>query len=139
LRHWKRTGEKLNQTDVKDAVKDFLDAAEKDYPNRRTLNDIKERLENFKSAFSSRLVHELNPTDIEQFLSGYSSGWDRWSYHKRLGPFFKMAKRRRWVATNPMEEVPKPKTPSPERQIYTPKQFEDMLHWWELNYEDLLP
>jgi integrase len=50
-----------------------------------------------------------------------------------------MAKRRRWVATNPMEEVPKPKTPSPERQIYTPKQFEDVLHWSELNYEDLLP
>jgi len=107
LRHWKRTGEKLNQIEVKEAVKEFTDLAEKDYPNHRTLNDIKERLENFKAAFSSRFVHELSPTDIERFLEGYSAGWDRWSYHKRLGPFFKMAKRRRWIAINPMEEVPK--------------------------------
>ncbi len=139
IRHWKRTGEKLNQIEVKEAVKEFTTLAEKDYPNHRTLNDIKERLESFRAAFSSRLVHELSPTDIERFLEGYSVGWDRWSYHKRLGPFFKMAKRRRWIATNPMEEVPKPKTPTPERQIYTPEQFQTMLTISELTYETLCP
>ena len=131
VEHWKRTGERLNQIDVKDAVKEFLDSAEKDYPNHRTLNDIKERLEKFKAAFFSRLVHEVSPTDIERFLEMYSPGWDRWSYHKRLGPFFKLAKRRRWIVINPMEEVPKPKTPTPERQIYTAQQFSDLLHGLE--------
>ena len=133
IRHWKRTGERLNQIQVKDAIKEFLDSAEKDYPNHRTLNDIKERLENFKAAFTSRLVHELAPTDIERFLEGYSAGWDRWSYHKRLGPFFKLAKRRRWIAANPLEEVPKPNTPTPEREIYTVKQFHDLLIYAEFS------
>jgi integrase len=141
LRHWKRTGEKLNQIEVKDAIQEFTDSAEKDYPNHRTLNDIKERLENFKAAFSSRLVHELSPTDIERFLEGYSAGWDRWSYHKRLGPFFKMAKRRRWIAMNPMEEVPKPKTPTPEREIYSSEQFHNLLQTAEVDdeYTSLVP
>ena len=38
-----------------------------------------------------------------------------------------------------MEEVPKPKTPTPERQIYTPEQFERMLTVSEINYETLCP
>jgi integrase len=135
LRHWKLTGEKLNQIEVKDAVKEFLNSAAKDYPNRRTLNDIRERMESFKAVFTSRLVHEVTPTDIERFLEGYSAGWDRWSYHKRLGPFFKLAKRRRWVAVNPMEEVPKPKTPTPERETYTVDQFSALLHHAELHDE----
>jgi hypothetical protein len=59
--------------------------------------------------------------------------------HKRLGPFFKMAKRRRWTAIDPMEEVPKPKTPTPERLIYTPEQFATMLSWCEWIYQPLLP
>lgn len=29
LRHWKSTGEKLNQVQIKDAVKELLDSAEK--------------------------------------------------------------------------------------------------------------
>lgn len=139
IRHWKRTGEKLDQIQVQDAVKEFVGIAEKDYPNHRTFNDIKERLEKFNVAFSARMVHELNPTDIERFLEGFSTGWNRWSMHKRLGPFFKLAKRRRWVAIDPMEEIPKPKTPTPERLIYTPEQFATILSWCEWFYNPLLP
>jgi site-specific recombinase XerD len=139
IRHWKRTGEKLNQIEIKDAVKEFLDSAEKDYPNRRTLNDIKERLEKFKTAFSARLVHEVSTTEIEKYLESYPSGWHRWSEHKRLKPFFKVARRRRWVASDPMEELPTPKTPTPERQIYTVEQFSNLLWFSELMYESILP
>jgi hypothetical protein len=35
IRHWKRTGEKLNQIEVNEAVKEFTDLAQKDYPNHR--------------------------------------------------------------------------------------------------------
>jgi len=141
LRHWKRTGEKLNRISVNNALAEFLGIAERDYPNHRTLNDIKERLEKFQDAFNGREVHEVTPTDIERFLEGYSAGWDRWSYHKRLGPFFKLAKRRRWIVINPMEEVPTPKTPTPEREIYTVQQFSDLLHAAELydEYHPVLP
>lgn len=139
IRHWKRTGEKLNQIEIKDAVKEFLDSAEKDYPNRRTLNDIKERLEKFKAAFASRLVHEVSTTEIEKYLEGYPSGWHRWSEHKRLKPFFKVARRRRWIASDPMEELPTPKTPTPEREIYTVEEFSNLLWFSELMYESILP
>jgi integrase len=139
LRHWKRTGEKLNQTSVEAAVKEFLDSADRDFSNHRTLNSKKERLEKFKAQFGARLIHEITPTDIERWLETYSAGWDRWGYHKDLGPFFKLAKRRRWVALNPMEEVPKPKTPAPERLTYTPAQFESMLSHCEWLYPELLP
>lgn len=141
IRHWKRTGERLNQIGAPEAVAEFLESAERDYQNRRTLNDIKERLNKFKKAFSSQSLHEITPTDIERWLEGYSKGWDRWSYHKRLGPFFKLAKRRRWISQNPMEEVPKPETPTPERQIYTVEQFEKLLHYSEYpsKYEAIFP
>jgi integrase len=141
IRHWKRTGERLNQIGAPEAVAEFLESAERDYQNRRTLNDIRERLNKFKKAFSSRSLHEITPTDIEKWLEGYSKGWDRWSYHKRLGPFFKLAKRRRWISQNPMEEVPKPETPTPERQIYTVEQFEKLLHNSEYpsKYEAIFP
>ena len=38
-----------------------------------------------------------------------------------------------------MEEVPKPKTPPPERQIYSPEQFQNMLTISENFYPDLVP
>jgi integrase len=141
IRHWKRTGERLNQIGAPEAIAEFLESAERDYENRRTLNDIKERLDKFKKAFSSCSLHEISPTDIEKWLEGYSKGWDRWSYHKRLGPFFKLAKRRRWISQNPMEEVPKPETPAPERQIYTVEQFEKLLHnsGYPSKYEAIFP
>jgi hypothetical protein len=82
VEHWKRTGEKLNRISIDDAVTEFLDSAVRDYPNHRTLNDIKERMAKFRDAFNGRDVHEVNPTDIERFLETYSAGWHRWSVHK---------------------------------------------------------
>jgi hypothetical protein len=108
IRHWKRTGERLDKIQVADAVTEFLKTAERDFPNHRTLNDIKERLEKFRSAFSDRPVHEVSVTDVEKWLETHSAGWDRWSYYKRLGPFFKLAKRRQWVAVDPLEDIPTP-------------------------------
>jgi integrase len=139
IRHWKRTGERLNQIQVTDAVTEFLKSAEKEFPNHRTLNDIKERLEKFRSAFSDRPVHEVSVTDVEKWLETHSAGWDRWSYYKRLGPFFKLAKRRQWVAIDPMEEIPTPRTPTPERLIYTAGQFNQILTWCEWKFTELLP
>jgi integrase len=139
IRHWKRTGEVLSRIATDDAVKEFLNSATRDYPNHRTLNDIKERLAKFRAAFSGRQVHEISTTDIEHFLERSSAGWDRWSVHKRLGPFWKFALRRKWTAVNPLAEIPTPKTPTPERLIYTPEQFQSMLWLAETDYPSLLP
>jgi integrase len=130
LRDWHRTGEHLSKIELGEAVDEFLAYAEKEFPNKRTLSDIKSRLDRFKSEFGSRFVHEITVTEIEHWLAQFE-GWDRWSFFKRVRPFYKFAKRRRWIAANPMEEIPTPRTPTPERAIYTPDQFETLLIWAE--------
>jgi site-specific recombinase XerD len=139
IRFWKRNGARLVTTATTAAVEEFTTAARKDYVNARTRNDIIERLERFSKHFGARPVHEITTTDVERYLDTFSAGWDRWSTHKRLRVFFKLATRRRWVAIDPMADIPTPKTPTPERQIYTPQQFEDMLHNSEIGYESLVP
>lgn len=41
--------------------------------------------------------------------------------------FFSYAKRHRWIAENPFDELVAPETPGGRREVYTPKQFEDLL------------
>ena len=139
IRFWKRNGAGLVTTDTATAVKEFTTAARKDYANARTRNDIIERLERFSKHFAASPVHEITATDVERYLDTFSAGWDRWSTHKRLRVFFKLATRRRWLAIDPMTDIPTPKTPTLEREIYTPKQFEDLLHHAEVGYEELVP
>jgi integrase len=139
IQHWKRTGEHLKPCSVQDAVKTFVGAKESDYPNKRTWHDIEERLTKFGEHFGDRPLHEISVADIENFLGNCKAGWNRWSYHKRIRPLFKFAKSRRWVTTNPMEEVTKPKTADPERRIYTPDQFQQMLWMCQNQYIELTP
>jgi site-specific recombinase XerD len=137
--YWKRTGEQLQPTTVQDAVGSYLTLADADYSNRRTLNDVKERLRHFQAHFGPRPLHEISATDIETFLATFTAGWHRWSVHKRLKPFYRLAKRRKWIATDPMAELPTPKTPTPERHIYNPEQFQALLWTAEREYPALLP
>jgi hypothetical protein len=50
-------------------------------------------------------------------LNTFAAGWNRWSEHKRLRPFYRYAKRHNWIAADLMEEMPVPKVPVPERRI----------------------
>ena len=123
IRHWKRTGEKLESIATNEAVKAFTVAVEPDYPNKRTWHDIEERLVKLAAHFNARRLHEISVPEIESFLGTFSAGWNRWSVHKRLKPFFKFARRRKWISADPMEEIPTPKCPTPEREIYTVEQL----------------
>jgi hypothetical protein len=51
LRHWKRTGEKLNQTDVKDAVKDFSRRRREGLPEPSDLERHQRALGEFQIGF----------------------------------------------------------------------------------------
>jgi integrase len=139
IRHWKRTGEKLESIATNEAVKAFTVAVEPDYPNKRTWHDIEERLAKLAAHFNARRLHEISVPELESFLSTFSAGWNRWSVHKRLKPFFKFARRRKWISADPMEEIPTPKCPTPEREIYTVEQFQSLLWFAEMGYETLLP
>jgi integrase len=136
---WKRSGEGLKPIATMDAVKVFTNTADAEYSNRRTLIDIVSRLRRFGAHFGTRPLHEVSVADIESYLTTFKSGWNRWSHAKRLRPFYQFARRHRWVPVDPMEEIPTPRTPDPERQIYTVEQFQKMLHECEELYPPLLP
>jgi hypothetical protein len=137
--HWKRTGQHLKPMSAADAVKTFIQTEEPNYPNRRTWGDITERLAKFAGYFGTKSLHEVTVTDIEDFLGTVSAGWNRWSTHKRVKAFYKFAHRHSWIATNLMDQVPQPRTEDPERLIYTPEQFQDMLFMCQNQYPELVP
>jgi hypothetical protein len=139
INHWKRTGERLTPILTSEAVKSYSKAAETEYENRRTLNDVKERVQVFSGRFGGRQLHEVMPDEIEHFLAAFSAGWNRWSVHKRLRPFFKYASRRRWITIDPMAEIPTPKTPAATREVYTDWQFQNLLWAAETKFPKLLP
>jgi hypothetical protein len=139
ISHWRRTAVHLVPVTAADAVTMYIKAAESEYPNHRTLNDIKERARAFSAHFGGRKLHEIMPDDIERYLAGFSAGWLRWSIHKRLSAFLKFAKRRRWISVDPLEGIPAPKTPAASREIYTPWQFQCMLYESEKRFPDILP
>jgi hypothetical protein len=139
INYYKRSGEGLKPIATQDAIKSFLDVADSEYGNRRTLSDIVSRLRMFGTHFGARPLHEITVSDVEQYLAKFKQGWNRWGHYKRLKPFYKFARRKRWVPADPMLELPVPRTPDPERAIYSPEQFERMLQLAEEAYEPLLP
>jgi integrase len=136
---WKKSGENLKPISTRDAVKAFTDTADAEYSNRRTLSDIVSRLRRFGDHFGSRPLHEVTVADVEAYLTTFKQGWNRWSHFKRLKPFYQFARRRRYIPADIMEEIPTPRTPDPERQIYTVEQFQALLHEAEELYIPLLP
>jgi integrase len=137
---WKRSGEHLQPIATNAAVRAYIGFCDAEYSNRRTLADISSRLGRFADHFGARLLHEITVTEIEAWLASVGRGWTRWSYHKRLCPFFQVAKRRRWIANDPMDELPKPGTPPPERRIYTPSEFQTLLRLAQgEEYREMLP
>jgi integrase len=138
--YWKRSGEHLQPIAAKDAARAYIGFCDGEYQNRRTLADISSRLTKFGEHFGTRLLHEITVSEVEAWLASVGRNWTRWSYDKRLRPFYKVAQRRRWISVNPMAELPKPKTPAPERLIYTPEQFQTLLRFARRQeYADLLP
>jgi integrase len=139
ISHYKRTAVHLSPITAADAVNLYVQAAESEYQNRRTLADVRERARAFGVRFGARMLHEIMPDDIEHYLAGLSAGWLRWSVHKRLCPFFKFAKRRRWITVDPMSEILAPRTPAATREVYSAHAFQNLLWAAESKVPDLLP
>jgi len=138
VRHWKLTGAQLEQIEASEAVKTYFDAVAPSY-KRVTRYDLTSRLSKFAGHFGKKLLHEITPVQVEDFLATVSSGGNRWSTYKRLRPFFKFCKRRNWVSKNVMEDIPAPKMEPPSREIYSVDQFHSLLWMAEGHYPDLLP
>jgi integrase len=135
---WKRSGEQLQQIPAIEGAKQYLEAVEADYTNKRTWGDVEQRIRHFAMQFGPMPLHEITVANLEAYLGTFQYGWNRWSQYKRLRPFYKFARRRRWIAADVMAEIPIPKTPAPEREIYTVEQFSAMLRLAETSHREML-
>jgi hypothetical protein len=128
LDHWRKTGRGVQPISATDAVESFITFRTKQNKlNPATVHDVTWRLRAFGQAFGSTQLHAITPGQIESLLNTHTEGWSRKSHHKRLLQFFSHAKRHRWIAENPFDELVAPETPGGKREVYTPKQFFDLL------------
>jgi len=128
LDHWRKTGRGVQPISAKDAVESFIAFRTKQNKlNAATVNDMSWRMRAFGNEFKAVQLHSITPGQIETYLNTHTEGWSRKSHHKRLLQFFSHAKRHRWLAENPFDELVAPETPGGKREVYTPKQFYDLL------------
>ena len=140
VRHWRLTAsEALQQTKVCDVVDRFLEwrpAQGRWSPS--TAEDTKSRLGIFKRAFEERCIHELSASDVEDFLSLRGAAGTRIKFLNKLRPVFRFAKRHRFLAIDPFENIERASTDYQEIEIYTPSEMSRMLMTAEESYRDMV-
>jgi hypothetical protein len=141
LEHWKTTGpDSINPTSVGDAIDRFLAwRPNQGRWNPSTAEDTNSRLSAFKEAFPNRLIHELTPADLQDFLAGRGAAGTQAKYFNKLRPVFRYAKLHRFLAINPLENIRPPALEYREIAIYSPTEMMAMLQVAEENYPDLVP
>jgi site-specific recombinase XerD len=141
LEHWKASGpDSLNPLPVEEVVSRFLQwrpAQGRWSPS--TAEDTKSRLGIFQAAFQTRFIHELTATEIEGFLSGRGAAGTQVKFFNKLRPLFRYAKRHRFLAINPFENIEPASIEYREIEIYTPEELQRMLTVAEQLYPDLVP
>ncbi len=138
IQHWKRTGsESITGIPVKDAVKEFI--ASRDRVGRRTISDIKYRLNTFAEQFGERSMHQIHAGEIEKFINSHKADWSRKSFYKRLRPFFAYGIRHRWISVNPVPLLETPEVRKGKRTVYTADEFQELLLNAALTAQELLP
>jgi integrase len=141
LEHWKATGtESINPTKVDDVITRFLQwRPSQGRWNPSTAEDTVSRLRTFDAAFPNRFIHELTPTELEEFLARRGSGGTRAKYFNKIRPVFRYAKLQRFLAIDPLENIQPPTLEYREIEIYSPAEMDAMLKVAEEFYPDLVP
>ena len=125
---WKRTeGAAISKTTVSELRDQFLAVKERETENRRTLSDIRTRLQNFVYAFPSRYVHEIETQEIRDYLNAIPRGYSRRNAYKWLAPAFAFAKEQRMLTVNPFDSISRPDARPSEPGIIMPDEFQRLL------------
>src|SRR6516165_10075697 len=125
---WKRTeGAAISKTTVSELRDQFLAVKERETENRRTLSDIRTRLQNFVYAFPSRYLHEIETQEIRDYLKAIPRGYSRRNAYKWLAPAFAFAEEQRMLTVNPFDSISRPEARPGEPGIIRPDEFQRLL------------
>ena len=141
LEHWKTTGsDSIKPILVREVVSRFLQwRPTQGRWSLSTAEDTRSRLGIFRAAFQGRFIHTLTAAEIEDFLSSRGAAGTQVKFFNKLRPLFRYARRRRFLAIDPFENIEPASIEYQEIEIYTPEELQRMLVVAEQLYSDLVP
>jgi len=113
---------------IQTLIAEFKTAKEQDGASLSYLKDIKHRLGLFEDSFGSRVVAEIQPSEIDDWLRGLNvAGQTRNNFRTVLGTLFEFAALRGYAAGNPTLKIGKAKVVRGAPEIFTPQQMQKIL------------
>ena len=111
---------------VREAAREYTEARAAGFSSAHA-TDTRYRLRKFVATFTDRPLAALIPGELETFIAG--QGGSARNFYRALHAFFAHARRHRWTALNPMEEVLRPDIgASAEKEIFKPAQMRALLN-----------
>lgn len=84
------------------------------------------RLNRFVAAYGDRIMGELTPGELEDFVRAQNGSAA--NYHRNLRALFSHSRRHRWIASNVFEEIGQaPQNDTPEKDLMRPEEFAKLL------------
>src|ERR1035437_7955500 len=113
---------------VSDLITEFMNAKMQDGASERYLHDLKNRLARFADDFGGRLVAEILPSEIDDWLRDRKvAAQTRNNFRTVLRTFFECAVVRGYAIDNPMAKTAKAKVVRGAPKIFTPDQMRTVL------------
>ncbi len=127
-----------NAPTISKIVERMIADAEKNDRRRRTITDLKSRLEGFAEDFGERHLSELTVEEIRAWIDEEDwSARTRINYLTKLSQLYNHALRHNWVDSNLAERIDRPSVEDTEPKIFTVSHAEELLK--NANEHDLLP
>ncbi|MBX3751767.1 MAG: tyrosine-type recombinase/integrase [Opitutaceae bacterium] len=109
-------------------VAEFRASKEQDGASTRYLNDLKHRLGCFEGEFGNRIVADILPSEIDDWLRGLkAAAQTRNNFRTVLGTLFEFAMLRGYASGNPTVKIAKAKVVRGAPEIFTPEQMQTLL------------
>lgn len=109
-------------------VAEFQVAKKQDGASERYLKDLRNRLDTFAETFGERLVADIAPTQIDDWLRSLAvAAQTRNNYRTVLRTFFEFAVLRSYAPSNPVAKTAKAKVVRGAPAIFTPEQMGKVL------------
>jgi integrase len=105
---------------VRDVIDELLGARKADHCSPRYLGDLRVRLKRFSEIFGDQMIAAIAARDIDDWLRSLDVGAvTRNTFRRRLAALFGFAKRRGYLAENPLPDVERAKERAGEIEILT--------------------